>query len=98
MFVKKKRNRSGTTSIVVAEKSNQNYKEHITIGISSDESEIKQFVEKGEQWIRAYKRKLAPELDLFGEGKDAQYKEKELVLQLLNNVENILLNTLLERE
>jgi transposase len=92
MFVKKKRNRSGTTSVIVAEKYNQNYKEHLTIGVSSDESDIKWFVEKGEQWIRDYQRKLLPELDLFGEEKYAQDKEKALVLHLLNNVENILLN------
>jgi transposase len=92
MFVKKKRNRSGTTSVVIAEKYSHNYKEHITIGISSDESKIKQLVAKGEQWIMDYKRKLSLELDLFGEEKHAQDNEKELVLQFLNNVENILLN------
>ena len=92
MFVKKKKNRSGTTSVVVAEKHNQIYKEHITIGISSEESEIKQFVAKGRQWILDYNRKLAPELDFFGTEKHSQDLEKDLVLQLLNHVENILLN------
>ena len=92
MFVKKKRNRSGTTSIVIAEKYNKTYKEHITIGVSSDESEIKQFVDEGKRWISNYRRNLSPELDLFGTEKHSQDLEKELVLQLLNNVENILLN------
>ena len=92
MFVKKKRNRSGTTSVVVAEKCNQTIKEHITIGISSDESDIQQYVEKGKQWISGYRREHSPELDLFGTEKYAQDKEKELVLQLLNSIENILLN------
>jgi len=92
MFVKKKRNRSGTTSVVVAEKSNKSYKEHITIGISSDELEIKQFVNQGKLWISSYQRNLAPELDLFGAEKRYQDHEKEIVLQILNNIENILLN------
>jgi transposase len=92
MFVKKKRNRSGTTSVVVSEKCNQIYKEHITIGISSDELEIKQLVEQGKQWISDYKRKFFPELDFFGEEKQSQADEKYLVLQFLNQVENILLN------
>jgi transposase len=92
MFVKKKRNRSGTTSVVIAEKCNKIYKEHLTIGISSEESDIKGFVEKGKQWISDYRRNLAPELDLFGVEKRSQDHEKEFVLQLLNNVENILLN------
>ena len=92
MFVKKKSNRSGTTSVVVAEKINKRYREHITIGISSDESVIKQFVEKGKVWISNYQRKFSPELDLFGSEKEAQTNEKEHVLQLLNHIENILLN------
>lgn len=40
MFVKKKKNRSGTTSVVVAEKSKGSYRELKTIGVSSDESKI----------------------------------------------------------
>jgi transposase len=92
MFVKKKRNRSGTTSVVVSEKINNKYKEHITIGISSEESTIIQFVEKGKEWISDYHRKYSPELDLFGAEKEAQANEKEHILQLLNHIENILLN------
>jgi hypothetical protein len=92
MFIKKKRNRSGTTSVVVAEKRNQTYKEHITIGISSEELVLKQLVEKGKQWISDYNRKFIPELDFFNTEKANQEREKELFLQFLNHVENILLN------
>jgi transposase len=92
MFVKKKRNRSGTTSVVVVEKLKNTYKVRITIGISSNEMDLKQFVEQGKQWISDYKRKLLPELDLFGAEKKAQANEQALVLQLLDNIENILLN------
>jgi len=92
MFIKKKINRSGTTSVVVAEKSKKIYKEHITIGVSSDELDIRLFVDQGKQWITEYKRKLLPELDLFGAEKKAQVNEQEHILQLLNNIENILLN------
>jgi transposase len=92
MFVKKKRNRSGTTSVVVVEKCKGIYKVHATIGISSDESTIKHLVEQGKQWISDYKRKLLPELDLFGAEKKAQADEQAQVLQLLNNIENILIN------
>jgi transposase len=92
MFVRKKRNRSGTTSVVVVEKNRNKYKILITIGISSDELDITQFIEQGKQWISDYKRKLLPELDLFGVEKYAQINEQEVVFQFLNNVENILLN------
>jgi hypothetical protein len=40
MYVKRKKNRSDTTSVVVSEKTPTKYIEHITIGISSDRAEI----------------------------------------------------------
>jgi len=40
MFIRKKRNRSGTTSIVVVEKLSDKFKELKTIGVSSDDAEI----------------------------------------------------------
>lgn len=53
MFVKKKRNRSGSVSVVVADKRGSTYKEFTTIGISKDETEIHALVIKGREWIRA---------------------------------------------
>lgn len=52
MYVKKKKNRSQTTSVVVCEKIKGKYKEHITIGISSDEEEIERLVKQGKEWIK----------------------------------------------
>ena len=49
MFIKKKKNRSGTTSVVVVEKNGQKYKEHLTVGISSEETEIDALVKQGQQ-------------------------------------------------
>ena len=40
MFIKRKKNRSGTVSIVVAEKSSGFYKEFATIGIAKSPDEI----------------------------------------------------------
>ncbi|WP_233246598.1 hypothetical protein [Prevotella sp. oral taxon 820] len=51
MFVKKKKNRSGTTSVVVAEKKKGVYNELVTIGISKDPSEIDNLVNAGQEWI-----------------------------------------------
>ena len=42
MFVKRKKNRSGTTSIVVAEKTKGIYKELITIGVAKDSNSLMQ--------------------------------------------------------
>ena len=62
IFVRKKKNRSGSTSVIVVEKNSNKYKEHITIGISSDENEIEGLVEQGKEWIRKYQSRHSPEL------------------------------------
>ena len=41
MFIRKKKNRSGTTSVVVAEKRKGVFRELRTIGVSEDKDEIK---------------------------------------------------------
>ena len=51
MFVKRKKNRSGTTSVVVAEKTKGIYKELITIGVAKDSNEIDSLVNAGHEWI-----------------------------------------------
>lgn len=51
MFLKKKKNRSGSTSVVVAEKTKGKYKELTTIGIARDESEIDALMAEGKTWI-----------------------------------------------
>ena len=65
MFVKRKKNRSGTTSVVVAEKSRGNYKELVTIGIAKDSSEIDSLVNAGYEWISRENSRRYPQLDLF---------------------------------
>ena len=87
MFVKKKKNRSGTTSVVVAEKSRNRYKEHVTIGISSDPIQIDEYVRQGKEWIRRHNGMV----DMFAdaEGKSREMEETE---QFLANIENILVN------
>ena len=67
MFVKKKKNRSGTVSVVVAEKISGRYSELTTVGVSSDESVIEQLVNKGKEWIDRENARRYPRLDLFGE-------------------------------
>lgn len=57
MFVKKKRNRSGSVSVVVAEKLSGKYTELITIDISSDESKIESLVMQGKELIEHIERR-----------------------------------------
>lgn len=92
MFVKKKRNRSGTTSVVVAEKNKGSYSELITIGVSSDDNEIASFVRQGKEWIAREEERRHPRLDLFGEERQACEQEMAMTESLLSNISNILLN------
>ena len=92
MFVKRKKNRSGTTSVVIAEKSRGNYKELVTIGIAKDSSEIDSLVNAGYEWISRENSRRYPQLDLFGEEREACDRERDEVRRVLSNVSNILLN------
>ena len=92
MFIKKKKNRSGTTSIVVAEKTKGNYKELVTIGIAKDANDIDSLVNDGREWISKEKSRRHPQLDLYGEEREACDREREEVRRVLSNVSNILLN------
>ena len=87
MFIRKKKNRSGTTSIVVVDKSNGLFRELTTIGISSDEQAIAALYQQGKRWIDTH----CGNRDMFRET-DQQREEKQVTAYLLNHVENILLN------
>ena len=54
MFIRKKKNRSGTTSIVVVDKSNGVFREIKTIGVSKDNSELESLYLQGKKWIAAH--------------------------------------------
>ena len=54
MFVRKKKNRSGTVSVVVTDKSGGKFRELKTVGVSSDADEIARLEVKARQWIDDY--------------------------------------------
>ena len=87
MFIRKKKNRSGTTSIVVVDKRQGVYHEIKTIGVSKDHSEIESLYFQGKRWIAAYCGKQ----DIF-EAYTKEQEEKQVTEYLLSNVENILIN------
>lgn len=92
MYVKKKKNRSGSTSVVVAEKIKGRYSELTTIGIARDVSEVDSLVAKGKEWIGREQARRHPRLDLFGEEREECEREIAEVERVLSNVSNILLN------
>ena len=51
MFLRKKRNRSGSISVAVVDKSGGKFKEISHIGIAKDESAVDALMERGRQWI-----------------------------------------------
>jgi Transposase len=51
MFVRKKKNRSGTTSVVVVDKRGGRFKELHTVGVAICDDEINELVSKGRKWI-----------------------------------------------
>lgn len=87
MFVRKKKNRSGTTSVVVVDKSRGKFKELVTIGISKSEEEINQLAEQGEDWISIHYGTR----DIFKEQERIE-EENKLIEYFISNVENVLLN------
>lgn len=87
MFVRKKKNRSGSTSVIVADKSDGRFRELKTIGVSSDKATIDDLCRAGKKWIAAQKG----EVDMFVL-QEQQREEKQTVDYLLSNIENILLN------
>ena len=87
MFIRKRKNRSGTTSVVVVDKSRGRFRELITIGVSSDENTICKLCAQGEKWIAT--RIGVQDMFLLNE---RQREEEQVTDHLLDNIENILLN------
>lgn len=92
MYVKKIKNRSNTTSVIVSEKISGKYKQLTTIGISSKEHEINQFVKDGQAWIQGEERRRYPELDFNETDRKAKEQEYANVNQFISQIDNIVIN------
>lgn len=88
MFVRRKKNRSGTTSVVVVDKHGGKFKELHTVGVGKSENEVYELCRQGRKWIN--KRLGVLELDF--EGADLKAEEIEAAEKFLDNVDSILLN------
>ncbi len=87
MFIRKKKNRSGTTSIVVVEKCKGAYLEMKTIGTTNDPFVLDTLYLQGKRWISSH----LGEQDIF-EAHDKVLEERQVTDYLFSNIENILLN------
>lgn len=88
MFVRKKKNRSGTTSIVVVDKHGGKFKELHTVGIATDDKEIEKLAAHGREWIKRHLGIL--EIDFDGAGRKTL--EMEYANAMLDNIDSVLLN------
>lgn len=88
MFVRKKKNRSGTTSIVVVDKHGGKFKELYTVGIAHNENEVDSLCAKGRQWIDDHLGQLAIDF----EGHTMKEQEVKTAESMLSNIDSILLN------
>ena len=87
MFIRKKKNRSGTTSVVVVDKQSGVYREIHTIGVGNDQTEIESLCLMGLRWIESSNGTR----DIF-EIHEKELEEKQIIEYLLSNVENVLIN------
>ena len=94
MFIRKKRHRSGNIGVIVVEKIGGKMKELLTIGVAYNEDEVKNLLNEAKEWISKEESRRHPQLDLYGEEREAcdREREREEVCRVLSNVSNILLN------
>lgn len=87
MFVRRKKNRSGSVSVVVCSKERGKFRELQTIGVSSDSEDIKALQRQGHIWIREH----SSPGDMLDRQKQIDC-EQESGQYFFNSIENILLN------
>lgn len=83
--MRKKKNRSGTVSVIVADKSSGEFKELKTIGVSSDPNEIARLEIKARRWIDEYTGQQS--LD-FNESEKALQEAKNTVARIERTLQN----------
>jgi len=88
MFIRKKKNRSGSTSVVVVKKRAGKFTELHTVGVGRTDEDVEELCRQGRMWINNYLGILEIDFD------DIERKMAEIDLAeiFFGNVESILLN------
>ena len=86
MYVRKKHNRSGSTSVVVVSKASGKYKEIKLFGSSISKEGIDSLCEQAATWIRSFGYQQELDFD------DRKGKEVEETKRFLSNIDNVLIN------
>jgi len=90
MYVKKKPNRSGSTTVVVAEKEKGATRYLKTIGTSSNPDDILAYVREGEEYIASRRAAMCPELDFDGARERSKAAELKATEEFLSRIENVI--------
>lgn len=88
MFVRKKKNRTGTISVVVVDKSHGGYKEVKNFGVVSSDEEADVLSMRAREWISAYGGQQV--LD-FGRN-DVQERELKDAERAFANIDSVFMN------
>jgi len=87
MFVRRKKNKSGSTTVVIVDKSIGRFKPIRILGTSSNTDQIERLFKEGLEWVDNY----GGQMDLF-RSKDEAEEEEKVTERVLSNIENILIN------
>mgnify|MGYP006916024432 CR=1 FL=1 len=93
MFVRKKKNRSGTTTVVVVEKRAGRHVYVRSIGSSTLPSEIEEMVRQAEEFIKEEERGRKPEFDFDGEEEKALESDREMAEEVFSSIEHVVMDT-----
>jgi transposase len=86
MYVRKKKNRSGTISVVVVSKSSGHYKEIKSFGKASSEQDVAKLCSAAQQWISTYAGQTEFDFD------DRKGRELEETRRVVGNMDAVLIN------
>lgn len=86
MFVRKKKNRSGTTTIVVVNKRHGKFEEVMNFGTAKTESEAKALYSKAQQWLNTNGGQQSIDFE------DLKGRELEETEGFFNNIDSVLIN------
>lgn len=92
MFVRKKVNRSGTTSVVVIDRNDGKFRQARCFGTSSDPSEIERLCGQAANWIMRYGGQQLLDFDATEQARKDYRKLLSNVERTLQNVPRIILN------
>ena len=86
MYVRKKKNRSGTTSVVIVSKARGFYEEIRSFGTASTDEEVAALYSKAQHWLNTNGNQLSLDFE------DVKGREREETLRVLGNLDSVLIN------